>query len=159
MSELIKIEMYTDGACSGNPGPGGWGTILIYQKPEPYGAATMKPHRKELSGATPDTTNNRMELTAVIEGFKALKKACFVKVTTDSKYVCDAFLKNWIVNWQIKNWRDVKNPDLWQTLLEVMKPHSVEWQWVKGHSGHPENERCDLLARQAIVSLDTVRML
>jgi ribonuclease HI len=150
------VEMYTDGACSGNPGDGGWGTVLISDYQTKNG---KKRHYKELSGAVPNTTNNRMELTAVLEGFKALKKPCSVLVVTDSKYVCDSFLKNWIVNWQVKGWHGVKNPDLWQALLQAIKGHDVTWQWVKGHSGHPENERCDSLARQAILDMRAASLL
>ncbi len=135
-----KIELFTDGACSGNPGPGGWGAILRYKNRE-----------KELSGGEKNTTNNRMELTAVIKGLEALKEPCEVILTTDSKYVADGIVKGWAKSWQKNGWRkaDKKpalNPDLWERLLELLDIHSVTVNWVKGHAGHPENERCDRLA-------------
>ncbi len=135
--------MFTDGACSGNPGPGGYGTILRYQG-----------YEKELSGGEADTTNNRMELTAVIVGLEALKEPCKVILTTDSKYVADAITKGWAESWQQNGWRkaDKKpalNVDLWEKLLLLLKKHEVEIVWVKGHEGHPENERCDALAVSA----------
>ena len=135
--------MFTDGACSGNPGPGGYGTILRY-----------KGHEKELSGGEANTTNNRMELTAVIVGLEALKEPCKVTLTTDSKYVADAITKGWAESWQQNGWRkaDKKpelNVDLWEKLLLLIKKHEVEIIWVKGHEGHPENERCDKLAVNA----------
>lgn len=134
------IELFTDGACSGNPGPGGWGAVLRYQGRE-----------KELCGGEKDTTNNRMELTAVIMGLSALKEPCEVRLVTDSKYVADGITKGWAESWQKNNWRkaDKKpalNPDLWEKLLELIKIHNVTIEWVKGHAGHPENERCDQLA-------------
>lgn len=134
------IELFTDGACSGNPGPGGWGAVLRYQGRE-----------KELCGGDKDTTNNRMELTAVIMGLSALKEPCEVRLVTDSKYVADGITKGWAESWQKNNWRkaDKKpalNPDLWEKLLELVKIHNVTIEWVKGHAGHPENERCDQLA-------------
>ena len=134
------VEIFTDGACSGNPGPGGWGTILRYN-----GVV------KELSGGEAQTTNNRMELTAVIEGLSALKKPCKVILTTDSKYVCDAVVQGWAVKWRQNGWMRNKkepalNPDLWERLLDLLEEHEVEFRWVKGHAGHPENERCDELA-------------
>lgn len=137
---MKNIEIYTDGACSGNPGKGGWGAVLVYGKNE-----------KELSGGNPDTTNNRMELTAVIEALKAVKEPCIIKLTTDSKYVCDAINKKWVYSWQKNGWRkaDKKpalNVDLWQELLPLLEKHEVEFIWVKGHNGHPYNERCDTLA-------------
>ncbi len=135
-----KVELYTDGACSGNPGPGGWGAILRYGE-----------HEKELSGGAHDTTNNRMELTAVIEGLKALKEPCMVTVYSDSKYFCDGVQKGWVYGWKKRGWKksDGKpalNPDLWEELLTQLGLHQVEIVWVKGHAGHPENERCDRLA-------------
>ena len=134
------IELFTDGACSGNPGPGGWGAVLRYQGRE-----------KELCGGEKDTTNNRMELTAAIMGLSALKEPCEVRLVTDSKYVADGITKGWAESWQKNNWRkaDKKpalNPDLWEKLLELIKIHNVTIEWVKGHAGHPENERCDRLA-------------
>ena len=134
------VEIFTDGACSGNPGPGGWGAVLRFEGRE-----------KELSGGEADTTNNRMELTAVIEALSKLKEPCRVKLTTDSKYVCDAVLQKWVYSWQKNGWKkaDKKtalNVDLWEKLLPLLDRHSVEFCWVKGHAGHPENERCDALA-------------
>jgi len=138
--ELKTIEMFTDGACSGNPGPGGWGTILRFEGVE-----------KELSGGEKETTNNRMELMAVIMGFEALKYPCHVILTTDSRYVADGIGKGWAKSWKANGWRkaDKKpalNPELWERLLNAIEPHEVEIKWVKGHEGHPENERCDLMA-------------
>lgn len=137
---MKKIEIFTDGACSGNPGPGGWGAVLRYNGVQ-----------KELSGGEAETTNNRMELTAVISALKALKEPCEVTLTTDSKYVCDSVLKGWVYSWQKNGWRkaDKKtalNVDLWEQLLSLLKTHKVEFKWVKGHAGHPENELCDKLA-------------
>ena len=138
---MKKIEIFTDGACSGNPGPGGWGAILRFNGTE-----------KELSGGEKDTTNNRMELTAVIKALSALKEPCKVRLVTDSKYVADGITKGWAESWQKNNWRkaDKKpalNPDLWEKLLELVKTHDVTIEWVKGHAGHPYNERCDTLAQ------------
>lgn len=135
-----KVIIYTDGACSGNPGPGGWGAILE--------SGTRK---KELSGGEAKTTNNRMELTAVIEGLRALKVPCDVTIVTDSKYVVDAVTKGWALKWRENGWtrgrgEKALNPDLWQSLLELLEIHKVNFQWVKGHAGHPQNERCDRLA-------------
>lgn len=132
-----KVIIYTDGACSGNPGPGGWCAIMKYGK-----------YEKEISGGSSDTTNNRMELTAVIEGLKALNRKCSVTVVSDSKYVCDAVLKGWVYSWKKKGWKksDGKpalNVDLWEELLTLLAFHNVEFNWIKGHAGHPENERCD----------------
>ena len=132
--------MFTDGACSGNPGPGGYGTILRYKGKE-----------KEISGGERETTNNRMELTAVIKGFECLKEPCHVILTTDSKYVADSIQKGWAKSWQENGWRKADrkpalNPDLWEKLLELISKHSLTINWVKGHEGHPENERCDALA-------------
>ncbi|MFT5139193.1 MAG: ribonuclease HI [Lysobacterales bacterium] len=139
----MKVEMYTDGACSGNPGPGGWGTILISGN-----------KRHELSGGEKDTTNNRMEMMAVIKGIEALKRSCTVSIYTDSTYVMKG-MTEWIKSWKARNWKTagrkpVKNVDLWQRLESVLSGHTVKWYWVKGHSGVPENERADELARLAI---------
>lgn len=138
-----RVELYTDGACQGNPGPGGWGALLRYRGVE-----------KELSGGEGATTNNRMELTAVIRGFEALTRPCRVVVTTDSQYVRNG-ITDWINRWRRNGWRTadrkpVKNSDLWQRLDELVGAHEVEWHWVKGHAGHPENERADRLATAAI---------
>lgn len=137
---MKNVEIYTDGACSGNPGPGGWGAILIYNGVE-----------KQLSGSEKETTNNRMELSAVITALKALKEPCKVTLTTDSKYVCDAINKGWLNSWQKNSWKKadkkpVLNIDLWQELLPLLDKHSVEFIWVKGHNGHKYNEICDKLA-------------
>lgn len=137
---MKEVTIFTDGACSGNPGPGGWGTILDYNG-----------RRKELSGGEKNTTNNRMELTAVIEGLKALKEKCKVTVITDSKYVSDGINLGWARGWKANNWRkkDKKpalNPELWDELLTLIDNHVVTIKWIKGHAGHPENERCDRLA-------------
>ena len=137
---MKKIELYTDGACSGNPGMGGWGAVLVYKGIE-----------KEISGFEEQTTNNRMELTAVIKGLKALKEPCEVSLTTDSKYVADALINGWAKGWQKNGWKkgDKKpalNPDLWEELLALCDVHKVNITWVKGHTGHPYNERCDALA-------------
>lgn len=134
------VELFTDGACSGNPGPGGWGAVLRYNGRE-----------KELSGGEKETTNNRMELTAAIMGLAALKEPCEVRLVTDSKYVADGITKGWAESWRKNNWRkaDKKpalNPDLWEQLLDLVNTHNVTIEWVKGHAGHPENERCDQLA-------------
>lgn len=137
---MKKVMIYTDGACSGNPGPGGWGTILRFGE-----------HEKELSGGEANTTNNRMELMAVIEGLRALKEPCEVELTSDSQYVCNGINKGWAKSWQKNNWiksdkTKAKNPDLWEELLSLMDKHKVKIIWVRGHNGHPENERCDRLA-------------
>ncbi len=137
---MKQVFLYTDGACSGNPGPGGWGAILVYGE-----------HRRELSGGEASTTNNRMELTAVIEGLKQLKYPCSVTLVSDSKYVIDAITLGWAKRWQQNNWMRNKkekalNPDLWEELLAQIERHQMTYQWVKGHAGHPENERCDALA-------------
>ena len=142
---VSEIFIYADGACSGNPGPGGWGAVLICANPE---------RRKEISGGEPETTNNRMELTAVISALSSLKKPCRVTVVTDSRYIVNAFNAGWIKSWQTNGWRTadkkpVKNTDLWQELLSVMAQHKIDWQWVKGHAGHPENEQADRLAVSA----------
>lgn len=140
MGARPKVEIFTDGACSGNPGPGGWGTVLRFGSAE-----------KELSGGEAETTNNRMELTAVIEGLKALKMPCDVTLTTDSKYIADSVLKGWASAWKKNGWiksdkKPALNPDLWDELLGLLEVHNVQIVWVKGHAGHPENERCDRLA-------------
>ncbi len=139
---MKHIDIFTDGACSGNPGKGGWGAILK------YGSAV-----KELSGGEAETTNNRMELTAVIKALEALKEPCDVTLTSDSKYVIDAITKRWVYGWRSNGWRkaDKKpalNVDLWERLLALLETHTVRFVWVKGHAGHPENERCDQLAVQ-----------
>ncbi len=137
---MKTVEIFTDGACSGNPGPGGWGAILRYNGIE-----------KELSGGESDTTNNRMEMMAVIEGLKALKQPCHVILTSDSQYVCNGINKGWAAKWKKNNWiksdkTRAKNPELWDELLDLLEIHDVEIVWVRGHNGHPENERCDRLA-------------
>lgn len=137
---MKQVILYTDGACSGNPGPGGWGAILMFG-----------PHKKELSGGETATTNNRMELTGVIEGLKALKEPCDVQLYSDSKYVIDALEKGWAKNWRAKNWiksdkKPALNSDLWAILLELYDYHSVTLHWVKGHASNPYNNRCDELA-------------
>jgi ribonuclease HI len=140
---MQKVEMFTDGACSGNPGPGGWGVVLRWGDTE-----------KELFGGEPDTTNNRMEMMAVIEGLSALKRPCEVAVYTDSQYVQKG-IGEWIHGWKKRGWKTadnkpVKNVDLWQALDAAAAKHKVSWHWVKGHAGHPENERADALARQGV---------
>ena len=137
---MKHVDIFTDGACSGNPGPGGWAAVLR------FGA-----HEKELSGGEAQTTNNRMELTAVLQALLALKEPCEVTVTSDSKYVTDAISKGWAQSWKRNGWRKADkspamNADLWQQLLEVLSQHKVTFCWVHGHQGHPENERCDKLA-------------
>ena len=138
---MALVEIYTDGACSGNPGAGGWGALLRYGETE-----------KELSGGESETTNNRMELTAVIKALQALKRECEVMLYTDSKYVMDG-VNQWMPNWKKNNWRttnkksEVKNIDLWLELDKLLPLHKIKWNWVKGHNGHPENERVDKLAR------------
>jgi ribonuclease HI len=140
------VDLFTDGACSGNPGPGGWGAILRYKGVE-----------KELSGGEAQTTNNRMELMAAIQGLEALKRPCPVRIHTDSQYLRDGITR-WIHMWKARGWRTadkqpVKNVDLWQRLEQAAAPHQVEWVWVRGHAGHPENERADALARAGIAGL------
>lgn len=137
---MKKVQIYTDGACSGNPGPGGWGAILVYGS-----------HEKELSGGEAQTTNNRMELMAVISALRILKEPCEVTLTTDSRYVADAVSKGWAKNWKARGWiksnkEPALNPDLWEQLLQLLEAHDVDFIWVKGHDGHPYNERCDRLA-------------
>lgn len=141
-----KIHIYSDGACRGNPGPGGWGVLLKYNGSE-----------KELYGAEADTTNNRMELMAAIMGLEALTRPCEVILTTDSKYVMQG-ITEWLAGWKQRNWKTaakkpVKNQDLWMRLDAACKPHKIEWEWVKGHSGHDENEQVDQLANKAIDEL------
>ena len=139
---MKQVTLYTDGACSGNPGPGGWGAVLIYGE-----------HEKDLSGAQTDTTNNRMEMTAVIRALEALIEPCDVTLYSDSKYVLDGITK-WVHGWKKRGWvnaskKPVRNADLWHELIEVSDRHQIDWQWVKGHSGHPENDRVDRLASDA----------
>lgn len=140
---MKKVEIYTDGACSGNPGPGGWGAILVHGKTE-----------KELSGGESDTTNNRMEMMAVIKSLQALKSTCEVHLYTDSQYVMKG-ITEWLPSWKRRGWKTadkkpVKNADLWQELEEAASAHKVKWHWVRGHDGHEMNERADALARSAI---------
>lgn len=149
---MKKIILYTDGACSGNPGPGGWGCILFYTD------STGTEHKLELSGSESDTTNNRMELTAVIEGIKKLKSPCDISIYSDSQYVCNAINKGWLFGWQKKGWvnsakEPVKNIDLWKLYISVAQPHSIKFINVKGHSDNVYNNRCDELARAAIKRL------
>ena len=137
---MKRVQVFTDGACSGNPGPGGWGAVLRYNGVE-----------KELSGGEAETTNNRMELCAVIFALEALKEPCRVKLYSDSQYVCNALTLGWAKKWRAQGWMRNKkdkalNPDLWERLLNLCEKHEVEVNWVKGHAGHPENERCDRLA-------------
>ena len=137
---MKTITLYTDGACSGNPGPGGWGAILEFQGTQ-----------RELSGGEDHTTNNRMELTAVIQGLQALKEPCIVELYSDSKYVIDALEKGWAESWRKKNWiksdkKPAQNPDLWEILLDLTHTHEMRYHWVKGHGENPNNNRCDELA-------------
>ena len=137
---MKQVEIYTDGACRGNPGVGGWGAILVYNG-----------HEKELSGGEQSTTNNRMELTAAIRALEALKEPCEVTLTSDSKYMIDGVTKGWAASWKKKGWikgdrTPALNPDLWDTLLQLLDKHRVTFVWVHGHAGHPYNERCDRLA-------------
>ena len=136
---MKKVEIFTDGACKGNPGPGGWAALL-----------RMGRHEKELSGGEPETTNNRMELTAAIKALEALIEPCDIRLHSDSKYVLDGMTK-WVHGWQRNGWKNaskqpVRNADLWHELIAAAKPHKIEWVWVRGHNGHPENERVDALA-------------
>ena len=138
---IKKVEIYTDGSCRTNPGPGGWGAILVYNG-----------HEKVMSGGEAETTNNRMELTAVIEALAALKEPCEVVLTSDSKYVIDALEKGWASSWRERGWKkadkaDALNPDLWEKLLSLTEKHKLTYAWVKGHAGHPYNERCDEMAQ------------
>ena len=144
---MRKVTIYTDGACSGNPGPGGYGTVMLHGE-----------HRRELSGGEPQTTNNRMEIMAVIVGLEALKQPCEVELYSDSRYVVDAIEKGWVTRWRQNNWMRNKkeaalNVDLWERMLPLLDTHNVTFHWVKGHAGHLENERCDELARMAITQL------
>ena len=137
---MKKVEIFTDGACKGNPGPGGWGAVLRYKGTE-----------KEISGGEANTTNNRMELTAVIKALELLKEPCEVTLYSDSQYVCNALTKGWAKKWKANGWMRNKkekalNPELWEVLLKLYDTHNVDIVWVKGHAGHPENERCDRLA-------------
>ena len=141
---MKNVRIYTDGACSGNPGPGGWAAILIYQEVE-----------KEIAGFVEETTNNRMELTAALEGLKALKQPCRVGLYTDSAYVHNAFTKGWTISWELNGWKTAKkdpveNQDLWKLLIHYAKNHEVTWHKVKGHADNPYNNRCDELARRQI---------
>ncbi|MGE8296709.1 MAG: ribonuclease HI [Pseudomonas sp.] len=143
MSETDEVVIYTDGACKGNPGPGGWGALLVYKGVE-----------KELWGGDPSTTNNRMELMAAIAGLIALTRPCSVKLVTDSQYVMKG-IQEWLPNWKKRGWKTaskepVKNADLWQKLDEEVNRHQVSWQWVRGHTGHPGNERADQLANRGV---------
>ena len=143
MSETDEVVIYTDGACKGNPGPGGWGALLVYKGAE-----------KELWGGDPNTTNNRMELMAAIAGLIALTRPCSVKLVTDSQYVMKG-IQEWLPNWKKRGWKTaskepVKNADLWQALDEQVNRHQVEWQWVRGHTGHPGNEKADQLANRGV---------
>ena len=137
---MKQVIVYTDGACSGNPGPGGWGAVLLYGE-----------HRKEISGGEPRTTNNRMELTAVIEALKLLKQPCAVELYSDSKYAIDALEKGWAKGWKKRGWvksdkKPALNPDLWEVLLELTQVHQLKYHWVKGHASNPLNNRCDEMA-------------
>lgn len=136
---MKDVNLYTDGACRGNPGPGGWGAILTFGK-----------YEKEMSGGERETTNNRMELMAAIMGLRALKESCHVTLYSDSKYLTDAFLLGWVDSWRQKGWKrgkeELKNVDLWEELYSLVGKHEVDFVWIKGHNGHPYNERCDALA-------------
>ncbi|MDH0959653.1 ribonuclease HI [Pseudomonas chengduensis] len=150
MSETHDVVIYTDGACKGNPGPGGWGALLVYKGVE-----------KELWGGDPNTTNNRMELMAAIAGLIALTRPCSVKLVTDSQYVMKG-IQEWLPNWKKRGWKTaskepVKNADLWQKLDEEVNRHQVSWQWVRGHTGHPGNERADQLANRGVDDVRTAR--
>jgi len=145
---MMKVELFTDGACKGNPGPGGWGALLRYGE-----------HERELFGGENNTTNNRMELMAAIEGLNALKRPCEVALTTDSQYVKQG-INQWLAGWKRNGWKTasrqpVKNKDLWQALDAACERHQVEWHWVKGHAGHEENERADQLANRGVESVNS----
>lgn len=144
---MKEVQIYTDGACRGNPGRGGWGAILVYGK-----------YEKELSGGEAETTNNRMELLAAISGLEALREPCQVTLYSDSRYLVDAFLQGWVFSWREHGWKrgrdELKNPDLWARLYELTEIHTVEFVWVKGHDGHDYNERCDRLATSFADSLN-----
>jgi ribonuclease HI len=151
---MKKVIIYTDGGCAPNPGPGGWAAVLI--------AADNRAYKKELCGAEPDTTNNRMELLAAIMALRVLKYPCEVELHTDSKYLQNAFSRKWIENWQRNDWRTsdkkpVANQDLWQELIELANVHRIEWLWVKGHANHAHNERCDVLVAKARENLNKER--
>lgn len=143
INDLKQVTIYTDGACRKNPGPGGWAAILIFGE-----------NKKEIFGNVNNTTNNRMELTAVIKALSALKEKCDVRVFSDSQYVINAFVLDWITKWRLNGWRigtkELKNDDLWKTLYDLSKQHEIEWTWVKGHAGNRMNERADYLANKAI---------
>ncbi|HVL10811.1 MAG TPA: ribonuclease HI [Burkholderiaceae bacterium] len=146
---MQDVTIYSDGACKGNPGPGGWGAVLV-----------SGDHEKEMFGGEVGTTNNRMELTAVIEALRALKRPCRIAVYTDSQYVQKG-IKEWLPGWKARGWKTadkkpVKNADLWQTLDDLTQPHQIEWHWVRGHNGHPGNERADALANKGVASLTGV---
>ena len=144
---MKEVQIYTDGACRGNPGRGGWGAILVYGK-----------YERELSGGERETTNNRMELLAAISGLEALRESCIVTLYSDSKYLVDAFLLGWVESWRAHGWRrgkdELKNPDLWERLYALTEKHEVSFVWVKGHNGHGYNERCDALATAFADSLE-----
>ena len=153
VGEQASVVVYTDGSSRGNPGPGGYGSVLLYV--DPAGVE----HRKEMSQGYQTTTNNRMELLAVIVALEALKRPCAVEVHSDSQYVVNAFNQHWVEGWQRKGWKNaqkqpVKNVDLWKRLLVAMEPHEITWLWVKGHAGHELNERADELATRAADGLD-----
>lgn len=145
---MQEVTIYSDGACKGNPGPGGWGAVLV-----------SGGHEKELFGGENPTTNNRMELMAVIEALRALKRPCVIKIYTDSQYVQKG-ISEWITGWKARGWKTadkkpVKNADLWQILDEARQPHEIEWHWVRGHAGHPGNERADRLANRGVESINS----
>jgi len=146
---MKQLEIWSDGSCSRNPGPGGWAYVI-----------KMGKHRKEMNGAEPDTTNNRMEMLAALKGLQALTKSCKVTLYSDSEYLCNGFNQNWVYNWENNNWRtkddtEVKNQDLWEQLKEQDERHDIEWTWVKGHADNEENNKCDELAVQARMALQT----